>query len=105
MADVTLPQLGETVTEGATLYTIADLADVWVDLNVPKRHQARVTNITDKTVVSLVQSSLPICAMAGEDRDDHVAKPATWLTRCGMARSNRLWLRKRLLSSYSAASE
>ncbi len=33
---------GETVTEGAALYTIADLADVWVDLNVPKRDQARV---------------------------------------------------------------
>ncbi len=33
---------GETVGDGATLYTIADLADVWVDLNVPKRDQARV---------------------------------------------------------------
>lgn len=33
---------GETVTDGATLYTIADLAEVWVDLNVPKRDQARV---------------------------------------------------------------
>jgi len=33
---------GETVAEGAALYTIADLADVWVDLNVPKRDQARV---------------------------------------------------------------
>ena len=34
--------VGESVTDGATLYTIADLADVWVDLNVPKRDQARV---------------------------------------------------------------
>lgn len=33
---------GETVGDGATLYTIADLSDVWVDLNVPKRDQARV---------------------------------------------------------------
>lgn len=33
---------GETVGEGATLYTIADLSEVWVDLNVPKRDQARV---------------------------------------------------------------
>ncbi len=33
---------GETVGDGATLYTIADLTDVWVDLNVPKRDQARV---------------------------------------------------------------
>lgn len=33
---------GETVTDGAVLYTIADLSDVWVDLNVPKRDQARV---------------------------------------------------------------
>lgn len=33
---------GETVSDGATLYTIADLSEVWVDLNVPKRDQARV---------------------------------------------------------------
>lgn len=33
---------GETVADGATLYTIADLSDVWVDLNVPKRDQSRV---------------------------------------------------------------
>jgi len=33
---------GETVADGATLYTIADLSDVWVDLNIPKRDQARV---------------------------------------------------------------
>ncbi len=33
---------GETVADGATLYTIADLTEVWVDLNVPKRDQARV---------------------------------------------------------------
>lgn len=33
---------GETVAEGAALYTIADLSDVWVDLNIPKRDHARV---------------------------------------------------------------
>jgi cobalt-zinc-cadmium efflux system membrane fusion protein len=33
---------GETVPDGAVLYTIADLATVWVDLNVPKRDHARV---------------------------------------------------------------
>jgi len=33
---------GETVAEGAPLYTIADLSEVWVDLNVPKRDQSRV---------------------------------------------------------------
>ena len=33
---------GETVADGATLYLIADLADVWVDLNVPKRDHGRV---------------------------------------------------------------
>lgn len=33
---------GETVGDGATLYTIADLSEVWIDLNVPKRDQARV---------------------------------------------------------------
>ncbi|MCX6954138.1 MAG: efflux RND transporter periplasmic adaptor subunit [Verrucomicrobia bacterium] len=34
---------GETVTDGATLYLIADLSDVWVDLNVPKRDHNRIT--------------------------------------------------------------
>lgn len=33
---------GETVADGTALYTIADLSAVWVDLNVPKRDQARV---------------------------------------------------------------
>jgi cobalt-zinc-cadmium efflux system membrane fusion protein len=33
---------GETVAEGATLYVTADLADVWIDLNVPKRNHERV---------------------------------------------------------------
>jgi cobalt-zinc-cadmium efflux system membrane fusion protein len=33
---------GETVADGAVLYTIADLSEVWIDLNVPKRDQARV---------------------------------------------------------------
>lgn len=33
---------GETVADGATLYTIADLADVWIDLNIPKRDHERV---------------------------------------------------------------
>ncbi len=33
---------GETVGDGLAIYTIADLTDVWVDLNVPKRDQARV---------------------------------------------------------------
>jgi len=33
---------GQTVAEGATLYTIADLSEVWVDLQIPKRDQARV---------------------------------------------------------------
>lgn len=33
---------GETVTDGATLYTIADLEEVWVDLHLPKRDHGRV---------------------------------------------------------------
>lgn len=33
---------GETVADGAALYTIADLSEVWVELNVPKRDQSRV---------------------------------------------------------------
>lgn len=32
---------GETVADGATLYLIADLSDVWIDLNVPKRDHGR----------------------------------------------------------------
>jgi len=33
---------GETVADGAPLYTIANLDDVWVDLNIPKRDHERV---------------------------------------------------------------
>lgn len=33
---------GETVGDGAAFYTIANLDDVWVDLNVPKRDHGRV---------------------------------------------------------------
>lgn len=33
---------GQTVAEGAMLYTIADLSEVWIDLQIPKRDQARV---------------------------------------------------------------
>lgn len=33
---------GETVGEGTALYTIADLSNVWVDLNVPKRDQTKI---------------------------------------------------------------
>jgi cobalt-zinc-cadmium efflux system membrane fusion protein len=33
---------GQTVAEGATLYVIADLSEVWVDLHIPKRDHARV---------------------------------------------------------------
>ncbi len=33
---------GETVGDGTALYTIADLNQVWIDLNVPKRDQAKV---------------------------------------------------------------
>jgi len=34
--------VGETIADGTALYTIADLSDVWVDLNVPKRDQGRI---------------------------------------------------------------
>ena len=33
---------GQTVAEGATLYTIADLSTVWVDLHIPRGDHARV---------------------------------------------------------------
>jgi len=41
---------GETVADGAALYTIADLSDVWIDLNVPKRDQARI-KVGQKAVI------------------------------------------------------
>jgi cobalt-zinc-cadmium efflux system membrane fusion protein len=34
--------LGETISDGAPVYTIANFSDVWVELNIPKRDQARV---------------------------------------------------------------
>ncbi len=33
---------GETISEGAALYTIADLSEVWVDLYIPRGDQPRV---------------------------------------------------------------
>jgi cobalt-zinc-cadmium efflux system membrane fusion protein len=33
---------GETISEGESLYTIADLSVVWVDLNIPKTSQGKV---------------------------------------------------------------
>lgn len=33
---------GETVAEGAPLYTTADLSEVWIDLNIPRGDQSRV---------------------------------------------------------------
>lgn len=33
---------GETTSEGEALYTIADLSNVWVDLNIPKSSQGKV---------------------------------------------------------------
>lgn len=33
---------GETISDGASLYTIADYSEVWIELNIPKRDQARV---------------------------------------------------------------
>lgn len=33
---------GEAVAEGASLYTIADLSDVWIDLNISRGDQSRV---------------------------------------------------------------
>lgn len=35
-------QPGETVAEGAALYTVADLSTVWIDLALPQRDAARV---------------------------------------------------------------
>ena len=34
--------LGETVSDGEALYTIADLSNVWVDLNIPKSSQTHI---------------------------------------------------------------
>lgn len=33
---------GETIAEGEALYTIADLSNVWVDLNIPKSSQRKI---------------------------------------------------------------
>lgn len=50
---------GETVTDGATLYLIADLADVWVDLNVPKRDHERV-KLGQTAIIEADDGGMPV---------------------------------------------
>lgn len=50
---------GETVTDGATLYLIADLADVWVDLNVPKRDHERV-KLGQTVIIEADDDGMPV---------------------------------------------
>lgn len=42
--------VGETVGEGTVLYTIADLSNVWVELNVPKRDHTKVKPAQSVTI-------------------------------------------------------
>ncbi len=71
---------GETVTDGAALYTIADLSEVWVDLNVPKRAQARV-----KTGQS--------AAIHADDGGPEAAGTVSWISPIGSAEAQTLTAR------------
>lgn len=68
---------GETVTDGATLYTIADLEDVWVDLNIPKRDHGRVK--IGQTVV-----------IEADDGGDTAKGKISWIAPTGSAEAQSL---------------
>ncbi|MEO7413819.1 MAG: efflux RND transporter periplasmic adaptor subunit [Opitutaceae bacterium] len=71
---------GETVTDAATLYTIADLSDVWIDLNVPKRDHARV------------KVGQPVTILA-DDGGEPVSGKIDWIAPTGSAEAQTLTAR------------
>ncbi len=71
---------GEAVSEGAPLYTIADLAEVWIDLNIQKRDQARVR----------VGQAVSIQA---DDGGAEATGKLTWLSPLGSVESQTLTAR------------
>lgn len=71
---------GETVGDGATLYTIADLADVWIDLNIPKRDHARV-KIGHSVVIE------------ADDGGESVKGTVVWIAPTGSAEAQTLTAR------------
>jgi membrane fusion protein, heavy metal efflux system len=68
---------GEAAAEGATLYTIADLADVWIDLNIQQRDQARV------------KVGQPVTILADDGGKEATGKLA-WLSPLGSVESQTL---------------
>lgn len=68
---------GEAVAEAAPIYTIADLADVWIDLNIQKRDQARV------------RVGQPVTVLADDGGEPAVGKLA-WLSPLGSVESQTL---------------
>lgn len=68
---------GEAVGENATLYTIADLSDVWIDLNIQKRDQGRV------------KVGQPV-AIHADDGGSEVTGKLAWLSPLGSVESQTL---------------
>lgn len=68
---------GETVADGATLYTIADLAEVWIDLNIPKRDHERV-HIGQAVIIET------------DDGDAPVTGTIAWIAPTGSAEAQTL---------------
>ncbi|MDP2138714.1 MAG: efflux RND transporter periplasmic adaptor subunit [Candidatus Didemnitutus sp.] len=77
---------GETVGDGATLYTIADLTEVWIDLNIPKRDQARVR----------IGQSVVIHA---DDGGPAATGPLSWISPLSSAEAQTLIARVSLANS------
>jgi len=78
---------GETVADGAALYTIANLDDVWVDLNVPKRDHGRVK----------VGQAV---AIEAEDGGEHARGTIAWIAPTGSAEAQSLTARVVLPNSH-----
>lgn len=71
---------GETVADGAALYTIANLDDVWVDLHVPRRDHERVK--VGQTVV-----------IEADDASEAAKGTLAWIAPTGSAAAQTLTAR------------
>lgn len=81
---------GETVVDGATLYTIADLADVWVDLNIPKRDHERV-KIGQTVLVEADDGGQPAQGVIGWIAPTGSAEAQTLIARIVLPNADHRW--------------
>lgn len=81
---------GETVAEGTALYTIADLTDVWVDLNVSKRDHARV-KVGQSAVIQADDGGTEVTGTISWISPVSQAEAQTLIARVVLANTGQRW--------------